>query len=411
MNPLSVCELNEQIKSLIETTFLSICVKGEISRITHHTSGHVYFTLKDEKSSIDCVLFKSNAQKMKFKLEQSLSIIIYGQISLYLAQGKYQILCQNIEPDGSGALALAYEQLKNKLELKGYFNQSNKKQIPKFPKHLGIISSKTGAALQDMLSVTKKRFPMIKITLINTLVQGENAKFTISQALKQADLLNCDVLILARGGGNIEDLWCFNEELVADTIFSLKTPIVSAIGHEIDYVLSDFVADLRAPTPSAAIELVLPDINELKQNVDELILYLNKILTQKLNQKQLELNSLLTQIKQNDFLLKIKLKLQEIKILKNSFKSIFQTKTQAFYQNIDSNLFKLQNSLKQKLSQKQNELEKLNFALLNANPELKIQDGYAMIVLNNKKTNLNSLKPNDIIELQTTTCKQKAKIL
>lgn len=411
MNPLSVSQINEQVKTLLETTFSNICVKGEISRITHHSSGHVYFALKDEKSSIDCVLFRGNAQKLKFKLEQGLSIIVYGFISLYSASGRYQILCQNIEPDGSGALALAYEQLKAKLEAKGYFEPSHKKSIPKFPKHLGIISSKTGAALQDMLSVAKKRFPMIKITLINTLVQGENAKFAISKALKQADLLQCDVLILARGGGSVEDLWCFNEELVAETIFSLKTPLVSAIGHEIDYVLSDFVADLRAPTPSAAMELILPDINELKQSTDELINYLNKIMFQRLNQNQLELNSIKSQLKQNDLSLKIQLNFQEINSLKSSFNNTIWAKFQTIYQNIDSSSFRLQSSFKQILSSKQNEFEKLSITLKNANPELKFQKGYVWILKNGKKTNLEILVKNDIIELQTPSHKQKAKIL
>lgn len=411
MNPLSVSQINEQVKTLLETTFSNICVKGEISRVTHHSSGHVYFALKDEKSSIDCVLFRGNAQKLKFKLEQGLSIIVYGFISLYSASGRYQILCQNIEPDGSGALALAYEQLKAKLEAKGYFEPSHKKSIPKFPKHLGIISSKTGAALQDMLSVAKKRFPMIKITLINTLVQGENAKFAISKALKQADLLQCDVLILARGGGSVEDLWCFNEELVAETIFSLKTPLVSAIGHEIDYVLSDFVADLRAPTPSAAMELILPDINELKQSTDELINYLNKIMFQRLNQNQLELNSIKSQLKQNDLSLKIQLNFQEINSLKSSFNNTIWAKFQTIYQNIDSSSFRLQSSFKQILSSKQNEFEKLSITLKNANPELKFQKGYVWILKNGKKTNLEILVKNDIIELQTPSHKQKAKIL
>lgn len=411
MNPLSVSQINEQVKTLLETTFSNICVKGEISRITHHSSGHVYFALKDEKSSIDCVLFRGNAQKLKFKLEQGLSIIIYGSISLYSASGRYQILCQNIEPDGSGALALAYEQLKAKLEAKGYFEQSCKKSIPKFPKHLGIVSSKTGAALQDMLSVAKKRFPLIKITLINTLVQGENAKFSISQALKDADLLDCDVLILARGGGSVEDLWCFNEELVADTIFSLKTPLVSAIGHEIDYVLSDFVADLRAPTPSAAMELILPDINELKQNTDELINHLNKIILQKLNQNQLEINSIKSQLKQNNTLFKIQLKIQEINNLKSSFNNIYKNKIQTFSQDINLLLFKINNSFKQILSQKQNKLEKLNLALKSVNPELKFQEGYAVVLKDGKKANLKFLQKDDIIELQTPSYKQRAKIL
>ncbi|HFU76131.1 MAG TPA: exodeoxyribonuclease VII large subunit, partial [Arcobacter sp.] len=246
--PLSVSELNTQIHSLLETTFSNIIVEGEISNLTYHNSGHIYFSIKDDKSTLSAVMFRGNANRLKFRLEVGQKIIITGSISVYVPRGNYQILCTKVEPSGVGELALAYEQLKTKLQIKGYFDQAIKKPLPEFPKNIFIVTSNTGAAIEDMKKILTHRFPLAKMILIPTIVQGENAKFDIASNIKYADAIaqeqEASLIIVGRGGGSIEDLWGFNEEIVADAIFEAKTPIISAVGHESDFVISDFVADL-----------------------------------------------------------------------------------------------------------------------------------------------------------------------
>lgn len=225
MHILTVSSLNEQIKTLLEESFSRVLVEGELSRITFHSSGHIYFTLKDEGSSIKAVIFKANAVKLKFRLEEGLKVVLDGAITLYKPRGEYQMNCFSIEPSGYGALALAYEQLKNRLASKGYFEPSRKRAIPKFPKNIALITSATGAALQDMLRVAEHRYRAITIDVYDVLVQGESASGAISQAIRKADENGYDVIVIGRGGGSIEDLWAFNEEIVADAVFFANTPI------------------------------------------------------------------------------------------------------------------------------------------------------------------------------------------
>ncbi len=305
--PITVTTLNNQIKSLLETHYMNLFVEGEVSRVTYHSSGHLYFTLKDKNSSISAVMFKGNNQKLKFRVEEGMQVIISGGISVYTPRGSYQINCQSMEPSGSGALALAYEQLKKRLEEKGYFDQTSKKELPRFPKHIVLITSKTGAAIQDMYRVAKKRWPLLKITLIDTIVQGESAAPMIAQNITIADTLNADVIVIGRGGGSLEDLWAFNEEIVAEAIYKTQTPIVSAVGHEIDFLISDFVADLRAPTPSAAMELVLPDSAEMLIYLDSLITTYNTSMQNILHKKQTQLTHTAQLFEQNSFSAKISL--------------------------------------------------------------------------------------------------------
>lgn len=276
MRALAVSELNAQIKSILESTFIDICVQGEISSVKIHTSGHIYLTLKDEDSSVRCVMFKGNTRTLKIKLEVGQSVLIMGALSVYAPKGEYQILCKSITLAGLGELSKAYEALKSKLSTKGYFESTHKKPLPQFPKRIALLTSATGAAKEDMLKVAKKRWENIHITLFNTLVQGEGAKDSIVANLQRADSFfgspqAFDVIILARGGGSIEDMWAFNEECVADAIFKARTPIISAVGHEVDVFISDFVADVRAPTPSAAMEILLPDKNEYLRTIDEMM--------------------------------------------------------------------------------------------------------------------------------------------
>lgn len=271
-NLMTVSSLNTKIKSLLEVTFMHIKVEGEIASVTYHqASGHVYFSLKDDESAIKCVMFRSNAQKLKFRLEKGEHIVIEGSLGVYTPRGEYQFYAVHIEPFGRGALALAYEQLKEKLKGKGYFDKEKKKSIPKIIQKIVLVTAKESAALHDMLKIIEKRWPLVSVTIVDTLVQGEKAPGEIARALAYADNLNADVIVAGRGGGSTEDLWAFNEEIVADALYQLKTPVVSAVGHEVDILISDFVSDLRAPTPSAAIEMILPDKQELLYSLDEYI--------------------------------------------------------------------------------------------------------------------------------------------
>ncbi|MDE3839535.1 exodeoxyribonuclease VII large subunit [Bacillus methanolicus] len=245
-----------------------VLVKGEISNFKQHSSGHMYFTLKDEKARILAVMFTSYNRFMKFIPENGMKVLIRGDITVYEPSGQYQIYVKDMQPDGIGELYLAFEQLKEKLEKEGLFDPAVKKEIPKYPKIVGVITSPTGAAIRDILTTIKRRYPIAKIFILPALVQGEQAGRSISKAIELAnERAEIDVLIVGRGGGSIEELWAFNEEIVARAIFASKIPIISAVGHETDYTIADFVADLRAPTPTAAAELAVPHIDELMERI------------------------------------------------------------------------------------------------------------------------------------------------
>ena len=292
MTTLSVSALNEQIKNLLESTFVRVHVEAELSRITYHNSGHIYFTLKDASSTIRAVMFRGNARSLKFRLEEGLMVLVEGALTLYKPRGEYQINCFAVEPSGSGALALAYEQLKRRLQEKGYFESTCKKLLPPLPVKIALITSATGAALQDMLRVASQRWPLIECVVFDVLVQGERAAPAIAAAIEAADTKGFDILVIGRGGGSIEDLWAFNDEAVANAVFQANTPIVSAVGHEIDWVISDYVADLRAPTPSAAMQMILPDINEMRQNLDAMSAQMTQSIEHKIAQASQETASL-----------------------------------------------------------------------------------------------------------------------
>ncbi len=271
MQTLTVSQINEQIKSLLESTFIQIRVEGELSRVTYHSSGHIYFSIKDEKSSLSCVMFRSNAARLRFRLEEGQHVVLGGSITVYVPRGNYQMMVQSAEPYGAGALAVAFEQLKKRLQEEGLFAPERKRPIPRTIRHIAVVTSKTGAAIQDMIRVAGKRWPLLRITMVDTLVQGAEAAEEIARHIAYADRLGADVLIVGRGGGSIEDLWAFNEEVVARAIAACKTPVVSAVGHEVDTLISDFVADMRAPTPSAAMEQILPDRVEVLYALDEMM--------------------------------------------------------------------------------------------------------------------------------------------
>ncbi len=272
--PLTVSEINEFIKQLFDgiPQFREIYIEGEISNFkNHYSTGHLYFTLKDDTSAIRAVMFRTSAQKLKFVPENGMKVTVKGRIASYVRDGQYQVYCDSMEPSGVGALYAAFEQLKNKLSSAGMFDERYKKEIPSFPKKVGIVTSATGAAVRDMLNVMGRRCPMVEIFIYPSLVQGDGAAPEIISGIEYFNKTrSVDVIIIGRGGGSIEDLWAFNDEKLAYAVFESEIPIISAVGHETDFTISDFVADLRAPTPSAAAELAVPDITEVKQRISEL---------------------------------------------------------------------------------------------------------------------------------------------
>jgi exodeoxyribonuclease VII large subunit len=267
---LTVSQLNGRARVLLEDVFSNIWVEGEISNLAKPASGHVYFTLKDSNAQVRCALFRQNAARVRQALRDGLAVKVRGKVSLFEGRGDYQLILDSVEPAGDGALRLAFEALKEKLSGEGLFAAENKVALPAHPQRIGIVSSPTGAVIRDIISVFRRRAPQIQLTLIPTAVQGREATGQIVRALQVADRQGFDALILARGGGSLEDLWCFNEEQVARAIAACQTPIISAVGHETDVSISDFVADVRAPTPSAAAELLAPDANELVQRLNSL---------------------------------------------------------------------------------------------------------------------------------------------
>lgn len=385
MQPLSVSILNDQIKSYLETTFSSVYVEGEISNLTYHNSGHIYFSLKDEKSTVSCVMFRGNAASLKFRLEAGLKVLVNANLTVYAPRGSYQLICSKVSPSGTGELAMAYEQLKAKLQIKGYFNKEIKKPLPKFPNTIYIVTSNTGAAIEDMKKIAQARYPLIKIVLLPTLVQGSDAKLNIAQNIQIADSLalkngDNNIIIVGRGGGSIEDLWAFNEEIVADAIFQAKTPIISAVGHESDVVISDFVADVRASTPSNAIELATPHINDLR-------IYIDTLLDQA----------------QSIFLSQLEKRLQQIKQIQQLFSHhSFDKKHTFMEQSIQSIHQQLNLQMVQSFNLKQNKLKMLEQTFQAYDPSKKDKFGFVQLVHKGKIGSLNDLEKGDTIQLQNS---------
>jgi len=282
---ITVSELTRQIKAILEGTFPEIWVEGEISNFIHHSSGHMYFTLKDSNSEIRCVMFKGNNQFLRFRPENGMKVILLGRISVYAPRGQYQLVVNRMDPAGIGTLFLAFEALKKQLASEGLFSEKHKKELPPVPKRIGLITSKTGAAVQDMFQVFKRRAPYVELVLRPTLVQGDEAAGNLVDALDEMDRFgDVDIIIIGRGGGSLEDLWPFNEEIVARKIFECSTPIISAVGHETDTTISDMVSDLRAPTPSAAAELAATSREDLLSQIrtleDTILIKMSSILEQ-----------------------------------------------------------------------------------------------------------------------------------
>ncbi|MBR8465089.1 exodeoxyribonuclease VII large subunit [Campylobacter sp. faydin G-140] len=385
---LSVAQLNEQVKTLLESTFGYVEVSGEISRLTKHGSGHWYFTLKDESASISAVMYRMNNAKLKFNACDGMKVVVYGKVSLYTANGSYQLIVTTLRPDGEGELELAFKQLKERLQREGMFDIDHKKPIPNLPKRVGLVTSVTSAALQDMLKIVRERWRLSEILIFDALTQGENAPNSLTKALIKADDYGLDVIVLARGGGSREDLWCFNDESLARVIFGLKTPIVSAIGHEIDYVISDFVADRRAPTPSAAMLELLPDEGAYFQYIDSICDEMDRAINLKLTSKK-----------------------NELEFLSHKFSNkVLKAKLQTKFTEIDSMRMMYKNALLSKILKLGSNLKSLESAYETAGKFFESTSELTQIRVAGKKVTLDSLKIGDDIELVSQNTRKMAKI-
>ena len=408
--PQSVSSLNQKIKSLIEATFLNVLVEGEVSNLTCHNSGHYYFSIKDSQSAIKCVLFRGNvASGLNFELKNTQKVQIIGHISVYAPRGEYQIICSKIMLAGQGAEE--FEKMKVRLSAKGYFDSSHKKALPKFPKKIALITSNTGAALQDMLRVAMMRWQCIKIVNYDTLVQGVEASRDIARNIKRADSLfgsheAFDVIIIARGGGSTEDLWAFNQEEVAEAIFEARTPVVSAIGHEIDYVISDFVADMRAPTPSAAMEMILPDSNTWLLYLDELYESLDSAFKHHIEALEKEITHLGFLLGSLSFDTRLKNREREIEDLKK----IFTHKMEQFLESkkIDTLALKFEVASNEFIKDKEKQLHEISLMLRGKNLTKLSENGYAQILYEGKPIDIEKLDKDSHIEIVSTKALLKA---
>jgi len=428
---LSVTELNNQIKAIIENHFELIEVEAEISQVTYHHTGHIYFSIKDENSMLNCAMWKSSVRNLKFKLENGQKVIIYGALNVYTPRGEYKLIAQKITPSGVGDLQFAYEQLKKELLNKGYFAPELKKSLPKFPTNVAIITANPSAALSDMLKIASKRWPLVKFYIYNSLMQGENAKFDVARNIELADKNNHEVIVIARGGGSLEDLWSFNTIEVAEAIYKAKTPIISAIGHEVDVMISDYVADMRASTPSNAMEILLPDINEHLFMLDDMIKNFDYKISHIIHKKENELNNIKKLYQINSIESQFKMKFEELAVLKKNFNSKLENilrkkeldipKKEEFNKKIENIIYsknimlnRLENfdaQIERVLKNKQNELRNLQNSFELSNPQKREKFGFVEITKNKQKVDLAELKKDDVINISNTKIKLDAKII
>ena len=390
---ISVTDLNKYIKNKIaDDEYLNnILIKGEISNFKHHYTGHLYFTLKDENSLIKCIMFKSYAQKLKFEPKDGMKVYILGSVSVFERDGVYQIYAKVMEEDGVGDLYTKYQKLKEELEKKGLFDQSHKQKIPMMSKVIGVLTSQTGSVIRDIINVSTRRNPNVYIRLLPVPVQGEGAGQKIAEGIEYMNQNQlADVIILARGGGSLEDLWPFNEEVVAYSIYKSKIPIISAVGHETDFSISDFVADLRAPTPSAAAELAVPDVYEIKQ---------------KINTYQNRLKMSLTK----------KLEIMKLRYDKCISSSAFKEPTRRIQENyikMDSYIKQLENLINKVKEKNKNKYIELVSKLDTLSPLKTLTRGYSIVEKDGKIIkSITDLQTEDEISIRLKDGEKQAKIL
>ena len=390
---ISVTDLNYYIKNKIaDDEYLNnVLIKGEISNFKHHYTGHMYFTLKDDNSLIKCIMFKSYTTNLKFVPKDGMSVLAFGTVSVFERDGVYQLYCKGMQEDGMGSLYTAYEQLKEKLDKEGLFKEENKKKLPIMPKIIGVLTSNTGSVIKDIINVSTRRNPNVYIRLYPVPVQGEGAGAKIAEAIKiMNDKKLADVLILARGGGSLEDLWPFNEEIVARAIYNSEIPIVSAVGHETDFSISDFVADLRAPTPSAAAEIVVPNIVNIKQNLDTYNIRLKNSLKKKVEIMKMRYEKCM----------KSRIYTDPLKIVNDN------------YLKLDIITKSIINSMNKKMQLSKTEAIK-NFSKLDALSPLKsLSRGYSILEKDTRIVkDAQELQKDDIVKIRLINGNKEAKIL
>lgn len=414
-NYLNISEVNNYIKSLIDKDYFlnKVYIKGEISNFKNHTRGHLYFTLKDDSSRINAVMFASNAKDLDFVPEDGNQVLIEGRVSCYPASGSYQIYVEKMSLDGIGRLFVEYEKLKKKLAAEGLFNAEHKKRIPKYPMKVGVITADTGAAIKDIVSTIKRRFPICQVILFPSLVQGPDAKYNIVNQIKKADTFNLDTIIVGRGGGSIEDLWAFNEEMVARAIYECNTPIISAVGHEIDFTIADFVADLRAPTPTGAAEMCVPTILDTQILINNLVIRSTKTIKNMVNQKFVMLERF-----KRSYILKNPYSMYEIKEqkldnlidnLKINIDNIVTKKSHLYVRAVSSYVLNNPTMLFDKSA---NKLDMLIKSLSLLNPLSILDKGYSIVKSNDLVIkNVKDIKKGDNVDIILAKGKINAKVM
>lgn len=413
---ISVTQLTNYIKRIIgsDSNLKQVYVRGEISNFKRYPSGHCYFSLKDKESVIPAVMFRGNAQYLKFKPENGMKVLARGHVDVYNPQGRYQFYVNKLTEDGLGELHIAFEQLKKELKAAGYFDDSLKKPIPKFPKKVGVITASTGAAIRDIVTTIKRRWPLCEIILFPSLVQGEQAAQNIVNQIHVADNdFDLDTLIVGRGGGSIEDLWAFNERPVADAILECETPIISAVGHEIDWTISDYVADLRAATPTAAAELAVPNIEEVKSNLDNLNSRANNVMAKQLNGNMERFERIMNRPLFKNPLMIHERKAMDLDFIRgrlvSSSKEMIHSNQMRLSKIKSSNIFRKPESI---LERKSNNLEKCLDKLVVLNPLLTIKRGYAVARTGGKVVSCaKDLKKDDELELEFKDGKVNTRVL
>ena len=400
---ITVGQLNRYLKYKFDQdpNLNQVFLKGEISNFKAHTRGHLYFTIKDETSRINAVMFYSQASKINFTPEDGMKVLVTGRISVYEATGGYQIYVDDMIQDGVGNLYIEYEKLKKKLASEGLFDASKKKKIPKFPETIGIITAPTGAAIKDILSTIKRRWPITKTILFPSLVQGASAAPEIVKQIKKAQEYDLDVLIVGRGGGSIEDLWCFNDEEVARAIYECKIPVISAVGHEIDFTIADYVADLRAPTPTGAAEMAVANQTDFYNYMRQINLRLNKSMQNYIKNNRERLDTL-----KNSYILKNPISMYQIK--EQKFDTLYEKLCLVMKNLIQNEKTSLQNKIdkipiltKHLLERNQNQYVSLLNKLEILNPLLTIKRGYSITKKDDKViTSVKDLKKDDTLQIQ-----------
>ncbi len=389
----SVTQINSYIKNMFRQDFVlnRISVRGEVSNCKYHTSGHIYFTLKDESGTISAIMFASQAAGLKFRLQEGQKVIVDGRIDVYERDGRYQLYANKITLDGEGDLYVRFAQLKEELEELGLFAAEYKRPIPKYATTIGIVTASTGAAIQDIINISTRRNPYVQLVLYPALVQGDNAKYSIVKGIQKLDAMHPDVIIVGRGGGSIEDLWAFNEEIVAKAIFNCETPVISAVGHETDYTIADFVADMRAPTPSAAAELAVADVGLTMERISAYEQTLNRLMRQMVENRRSLLET-------------YKLKLSYL----NPISQMNENRQRVLdYEE------KLNDVMKMLVVQKRHQMALLAEKLNGLSPLAKMSQGYAYVENENGTPvkSMKSVKKGENLNIHLTDGKIKARVL